>query len=146
MLEIPAWRLHDPLRLGIRMQVGYLEAKGVSSINRILVAWILGSLCIFLAVNAQARDLVTTKEGYVIDCSDTEANDGCYEHEECCTEEEIRNLRHSFYCDAKVNGDCSREALNYMNSIGVVIYPGNDPEFDCDDTSCGCYWQECYDE
>jgi len=108
---------------------------------------VIGWVIVFslLAWAAKAEDMVITQGGWVIDCSDTEANDGCYEHEECCTEEEIRNLRHSFYCDAKVNGDCSREALDYMGSIGVVVYPGNDPEFDCDDTSCGCYWQECYD-
>ena len=105
----------------------------MGSINRILVAWILGCVCIFLSVNA-----------FAMDCSDLDDNDGCYEHPECCVEGEFDNLKHVYYCDALVNGDCSREGLYYIvEELGILAYPNNDPEFDCDDTSCGCYWQAC---
>lgn len=53
--------------------------------HRLLFIFIYVTAFIFLMnVKADARDLVVNDAGYVIDCSDTEANDGCYEHPECC--------------------------------------------------------------
>lgn len=85
-----------------------------------------------------------------IDCSNTYDNDGCYEHPECCA---IAPLIHMddfdgvrvYYCDSKVNGDCSYEGLNILSAWGVYnVVVNSDPEFGCDDTSCECEWQECY--
>lgn len=52
--------------------------------NRFLFISILGLCFGFLAWAANAADLVVNEGGYVVDCADLEANDGCYEHPECC--------------------------------------------------------------
>lgn len=56
-------------------------------------------------------------------------------------------LRHIYYCDPELKGDCSREGLYFLeDELRIVAYPNDDPEFGCDDTSCECYWQECYND
>ena len=50
--------------------------------HRFLFISILGLCFGFLAWTANAADLVVNDAGWVIDCADTKANDGCYEHPE----------------------------------------------------------------
>lgn len=81
-----------------------------------------------------------------IDCSDTLDNDGCYENPECCADGELDGIRAiAYYCDPYVKGDCSREGIDMLSERGIFITVLNgDPEYGCDDTSCGCYWQDCF--
>ena len=111
----------------------------------IMLVYVFFCFCIGVA---DAADLVVNPAGYVIDCSNTYDNDGCYEHPECCPMfpyemDDFEGVR-TYACDVKVNGDCSAEGLNILKDWGIfVVVVNGDPEYGCDDTSCACSWQAC---
>jgi len=110
----------------------------------IVIGVVLFGLCLY-SFKTIDRALTSPSRPATIDCSDTEANDGCYENPECCNGG-IERLKAPFYvCDPYITGDCSQEGIQMLSDQGIFITVLNDdPEYGCDDTSCECEWQDCY--
>lgn len=91
--------------------------------HRFLFISILGLCFGFLAWTANAADLVVNDAGWVIDCADTKANDGCYEHPECCAEGDFEDLQGEVYDVFSPEELCAKDGAVYYFTIedGVVV-------------------------